>query len=90
VLYEFYHGIAWFKRSEEQENRISLPVKEHTCPICGEKTRKIHDDRIRKIGHLPMWRRLQFSCIKVGVIADIAVAICRKVNICRTLPTLFK
>jgi len=53
----------------EQENRIlvylSLPVKEHTCPICGEKTTKIHDYRMRKIGHLPMWDRstiLMYKC----------------------------
>ena len=46
----------------EQENRmlvyISMPVKEHHCPVCGEKTKKVHDYRMRKIGHLPMWGRL--------------------------------
>lgn len=46
----------------EQENRIlvyiSMPVKEHRCPACSEKTTKVHDDRMRKIGHLPMWGRL--------------------------------
>ena len=45
----------------EQENRIlvyiTIPVKEHICPACGEKTTKIHDYRMRKIGHLPMWGR---------------------------------
>jgi transposase len=53
----------------EQKNRIlvyiSLPVIEHTCPACGEKTTKIHDYRIRKIGHLPMWGRstvLMYKC----------------------------
>ena len=43
----------------EQENRmlvyISMPVKEHHCPVCGEKTKKVHDYRMRKIGHLPLW-----------------------------------
>lgn len=43
----------------EQENRllvyISVPVNEPCCPACGEKTKKVHDDRMRKIGHLPMW-----------------------------------
>ena len=43
----------------EQENRLlfylAMPVKAHCCPACGEKTTKVHDDRMRKIGHLPMW-----------------------------------
>ena len=42
----------------EQENRIllyiSMPIKEHICPECGKNTTKIHDYRMRKIGHLPM------------------------------------
>ncbi|MEL4023580.1 ISL3 family transposase [Lysinibacillus endophyticus] len=46
----------------EQENRvlvyISMPIKEHICPACGEKTKKIHDYRMRKIGHLSFWGRL--------------------------------
>ncbi|SOB91238.1 transposase IS204/IS1001/IS1096/IS1165 family protein [Ureibacillus xyleni] len=45
----------------EQENRIlvyiSMPVKEHICPMCGDKTTKIHDYRMRKIGHLSFWGR---------------------------------
>ncbi|MEK9199595.1 ISL3 family transposase [Ureibacillus sp. FSL E2-3493] len=53
----------------EQENRIlvyiSIPIKEHICPACGEKTSKVHDYRMRKIGHLPMWGRstqLMYKC----------------------------
>ena len=46
----------------EQENRIlvyiSMPIKEHCCQACGEKTKKVHDYRMRKICHLPMWGRL--------------------------------
>lgn len=46
----------------EQENRIlvyvSMPLKEHSCPACGEKTSKVHDYRTRKIGHLSFWGRL--------------------------------
>jgi len=49
----------------EQENRIvvyiSMPVKEHRCPACSEKTTKVHDYRMRKIGHLPMWGGLTIS-----------------------------
>ena len=42
-----------------------MPVKEHICPACGEKTSKVHDYRMRKIGHLPMWGRstqLMYKC----------------------------
>lgn len=46
----------------EQENRvvvyISMPIKEHICVACGEKTAKVHDYRMRKVGHLPMFGRL--------------------------------
>ena len=52
----------------EQENRmlvyISMPVKEHSCPACGEKTTKVHDYRLRKIGHLSFWGRLTILMYK--------------------------
>ncbi|WP_312755288.1 ISL3 family transposase [Rummeliibacillus suwonensis] len=52
----------------EQENRIllyiSMPIKEHICPECGKNTTKIHDYRMRKIGHLPMWGRLTILMYK--------------------------
>ena len=53
----------------EQQDRIlvyiSMPVKEHSCPSCGNKTKKIQDYRMRKIGHLPLWGRsthLMYKC----------------------------
>ena len=30
-----------------------MPVKKHTCPNCGQKTKYIHDYRSRKIKDLP-------------------------------------
>ena len=49
------------KEITEQQDRIlvyiSMPVKEHICLACGNKTKKIQDYRIRKFGHHPMWGR---------------------------------
>ncbi len=45
-------------------NLCSMLVKEHRCPACGEKTKKVHDYRIRKIGHLPLWGSLTVRMYK--------------------------
>ena len=37
---------------------VSLPKKEHTCPNCGEKTKRVHDYRIQKVNHLKWFERL--------------------------------
>ena len=37
---------------------VTLPVKPHECPACGERTHKIHDYRIHKIKHLKWFERL--------------------------------
>ncbi|WP_179860939.1 transposase family protein [Bhargavaea cecembensis] len=47
---------------EEQEDRLVLHAeledRIHTCPSCGSKTRKVHDYRVRKAGHLKLFERL--------------------------------
>lgn len=37
---------------------VEMGVRLHTCPQCGARTRKVHDYRIRKIGHLKLFERL--------------------------------
>ena len=37
---------------------ISLPIKPHKCPNCGEMTTKVHDYRMQKIKHLKWFERL--------------------------------
>lgn len=39
---------------------VEMPIKVHHCPVCGERTRKIHDYRIQKIKHLKWFERLTF------------------------------
>ena len=45
------------KKIEKFENithvHIEMPVTEHICPVCGEKTKYIHDYRCRTIKDLP-------------------------------------
>ena len=61
-------GVKIEKMIEQQDRilvYISMPVKEHSCPSCGNKTKKIQDYRMRKIGHLPLWGRsthLMYKC----------------------------
>ncbi|MET3576981.1 transposase [Bhargavaea ullalensis] len=47
---------------EEQEDRLvlhaELEVRIHACPSCGSRTRKVHDYRVRKVGHLKLFERL--------------------------------
>ena len=41
---------------EQLEERIilhvSMPKKEHTCPICRKKTIRVHDFQVQKNKHL--------------------------------------
>ncbi|MER2191524.1 MAG: ISL3 family transposase [Solibacillus sp.] len=47
---------------EEQEERlvlhVSMPKTLHTCPACGQKTKKVHDYRMQKVKHLKWFERL--------------------------------
>lgn len=66
------------KKIEKFENvthiYIEMPVKEHICPVCGEKTKYIHDYRCRTIKDLPafdkdiilFYRQRRYSCHKCG------------------------
>ena len=53
---------------------LEMPVIEHTCPNCGEKTKYIHDYRCRTIKDLPafdqsviiIYRQRRYSCHKCG------------------------
>ncbi|WP_138090659.1 ISL3 family transposase [Halalkalibacterium halodurans] len=48
-------------KMEEREDFIALHVEmprtPHRCPSCGERTERIHDDRIQKIQHLKLFER---------------------------------
>ena len=33
---------------------IELPRKKHPCPVCGQRTDKIHDYRLQKVKHIPL------------------------------------
>lgn len=52
------------KKIEKSENishiHIEMPVKEHICPVCGEKTKYIHDYRCRTIKDLPAFDKLEY------------------------------
>ena len=66
------------KKIEKLENithiHIEMPVKEHICPVCGEKTKYIHDYRCRTIKDLPAfdkgvilcYRQRRYSCHNCG------------------------
>ena len=51
-----------------------MPVTEHICPVCGEKTKYIHDYRCRSIKDLPafdkgvilFYRQRRYSCHNCG------------------------
>lgn len=42
--------------SEELHIYLELPRKEHTCPVCGSATDRIHDYRMQTIKHVPLAR----------------------------------
>lgn len=50
---------------------VELPIANHSCPYCGEKTKKVHDYRIQKIKHLKwfermtilMYRKRRYECV---------------------------
>ena len=66
------------KKIEILENithiHIEMPVKEHICPVCGEKTKYIHDYRCRTIKDLPafdkavtlFYRQRRYCCHNCG------------------------
>ncbi|MFS0865697.1 ISL3 family transposase [Fredinandcohnia sp. 179-A 10B2 NHS] len=48
-------------KMEEVEEKlcihVEMPVKPHTCPVCGNSTKRIHDYRVQKIKHLKIFER---------------------------------
>ena len=42
--------------SEELHIYIELPRKEHTCPVCGSVTDRVHDYRMQTIKDVPLTR----------------------------------
>ena len=50
------------KNIETQDERmvlhVELPLVHHTCPCCGEETKRVHDYRIQRITHLKWFERL--------------------------------
>ena len=42
--------------SEELHINIELPRKEHTCPVCGSVTDRVHDYRMQTIKDVPLAR----------------------------------
>ena len=66
------------KKIEKFENithvHIEMPVTEHICPVCGEKTKYIHDYRCRTIKDLPafdknvvlFYRQRRYCCHNCG------------------------
>ena len=66
------------KKIEKFENithvHIEMPVTEHICPVCGEKTKYIHDYRCRTIKDLPafdknvvlFYRQRRYCCHSCG------------------------
>ena len=42
--------------SEELHIYIELPRKEHTCPVCGSVTDRVHDYRMQTIKDVPLAR----------------------------------
>lgn len=66
------------KKLENVDNNliihIELPITEHTCPTCGEKTSYVNDYRIRKIKDISafgknvilMYRRRRYICKHCG------------------------
>ena len=42
--------------SDQLHISIELPRKEHTCPVCGAVTDRVHDYRIQIIKDIPMAR----------------------------------
>lgn len=50
--------ITKMERVEERLSiHVELPVKEHVCPSCKNRTQKIHDYRLQKIKHLKIFER---------------------------------
>ena len=83
ALLSFYRRFTKFarcycKKIKKIENiiyiHIEMPVLEHICPICGEKTKYIHDYRCRTIKDLPafnqqvvlIYRQRRYICHKCG------------------------
>ncbi|MBM7552259.1 transposase [Thalassobacillus pellis] len=51
-------------KSEEVEGalllHITVPKKAQRCPLCGERTSRIHDYRTQKIQHLKVFERTSY------------------------------
>lgn len=37
---------------------VEMEIRLHNCPQCGARTQKVHDYRIRRIGHLKLFERM--------------------------------
>ncbi len=59
------------KIEEQVVLHVELPIVIHSCPYCGEKTKKVHNDRIQKIKYLKwferitilMYRKCRYECV---------------------------
>ena len=62
------YRVELVKKIEKFENithvHIEMPVTEHICPICGEKTKYIHDYRCRTIKDLPAFDKGVILCYR--------------------------
>ncbi|GGJ75407.1 ISL3 family transposase [Virgibacillus kapii] len=51
-------------KSEEVEGslllHINVPRKPQRCPVCGERTRRVHDYRTQKVQHLKVFERTSY------------------------------
>lgn len=45
---------AYIIDSTDTTLTIELPHKKHTCPVCEQRTDKIHDYRLQKFKHIPL------------------------------------
>jgi len=46
------------KKEDGIDIHVGMGVRLHTCPECYSRTRKVHDYRIRKVGHLKLFEQM--------------------------------
>lgn len=62
------------KRPDGMDIHVEMEICPHECPECGSWTQKVHDYRIRRIGHLKLFERMtrlvynrrRYVCRKCG------------------------
>ena len=59
------------KKIEEEEKRITIYIemyrKDCECPVCGRKTRRVHDYRWQRVKELPAFGNDVESCASTSV-----------------------